>query len=215
MQTEIARQQMIFHQIRPWDVSDARVLSTLTSVQRERFVPNNFQALAFADTALPLPCGQSMLKPIVEGRLLQHLDLRPDDKVLVIGTGSGYLTACIANLAAAVISLDIHAELTDAAATRLADEQIRNVELQTTNFQDYRPTHAFDRIVVTGSMPTLDSQLIDWLKPGGKLVAIVGEEPAMSIELIVRNDPHYTRTKLVETVVPSLENIATSAEFSF
>jgi protein-L-isoaspartate(D-aspartate) O-methyltransferase len=215
MPTETARHQMIYHQIRPWDVSASSVLHALATVPREHFVPAKLRALAFADTALPLPCGQSMLKPIMEGRLLQYLDVQPHHKVLVIGTGSGYLTACIAHLADRVTSLDIHAELTDAAARCLLDEQIRNVDLQTTAYQNFQPTHQYDRIIVTGSLPTLDSRLPEWLQPGGKLLAIIGAAPAMSVELIVRNDPYFTRHKLLETVVPPLENLTPAAAFSF
>jgi protein-L-isoaspartate(D-aspartate) O-methyltransferase len=215
MQLETARQQMIYHQIRPWDVSDNRVLETLGSVPRERFVPEQFRELAFADTAIPLPCGQAMLKPVVEGRMLQNLNIRQDDKVLVIGTGSGFLTACAARLGGQVISIDIHRELVEIAAAKLAAEQIHNVELQTEDYNNFHAASQFDRILVAGSMPIFDARLPEWLQPGGKLVMITGEAPAMEVELITRDENSYRRENIFETVVQSLENVVTPEEFKF
>jgi len=215
MQLEHARQRMIYHQIRPWNVSDNRVLETLASVPRERFVPEQFRELAFADTAIPLPCDQTMLKPIIEGRMLQNLDIRQDNKVLVIGTGSGFLTACVARLGGQVISIDIHRELVEIAAAKLADEQIHNVELRTEDYNDFHASSRFDRILVAGSMPIFDARLPEWLQPGGKLVMITGEAPAMEVELVSRDENSYKREILFETVVQSLENVATPEEFKF
>lgn len=215
MHLDTARQQMIYHQIRPWDVLDPRVLNALATTPRERFVPEKYRELAFADTAIPLSCGQHMLKPVVEGRLLQHLDVQDDNRVLVVGTGSGFITACVAQLADQVVSVDIHGELVEAAAQKFADEHIRNVEL---DVQDYRKLDAaagFDRILVTGSMPLFDERLPEWLKPGGKLVLIVGEAPAMEVERITRADSNYMRETLFETVVPHLENVPLPEEFHF
>jgi protein-L-isoaspartate(D-aspartate) O-methyltransferase len=215
MQLEHARQQMIYHQIRPWDVSDNRVLETLGNVPRERFVPEQFRELAFADTAIPLPCGQTMLKPVIEGRMLQNLNIRQDDKVLVIGTGSGFLTACVARLGGQVISIDIHRELVEIAAAKIAAEQIHNVELQTEDYNNFHASAGFDRILVAGSMPIFDARLPEWLQPGGKLVMITGEAPAMEVELVTRDENSYKREILFETVVQSLENVATPEEFQF
>jgi protein-L-isoaspartate(D-aspartate) O-methyltransferase len=215
MHLDTARQHMIYHQIRPWDVLDPRVLNALATVPRERFVPEKFRDLAFADTTIPLPCGQYMLKPVVEGRLLQYLDVQDDNRVLVVGTGSGFITACVAQLADQVVSVDIHGELVEAAAQKFADEHIRNVEL---DVQDYRKLDAvagFDRILVTGSMPLFDERLPEWLKPGGKLVLIVGEAPAMEVERGTRADSSYTREALFETVVPRLDNVPLADEFHF
>jgi protein-L-isoaspartate(D-aspartate) O-methyltransferase len=215
MQLEDARQQMIYHQIRPWDVSDNRVLETLGNVPRERFVPEQFRELAFADTAIPLPCGQTMLKPIIEGRMLQNLAVNPNDKVLVIGTGSGFLTACVARLGGQVISIDIHRELVEIAAAKIAAEQIHNVELQTEDYNNFHASSQFDRILVAGSMPIFDARLPEWLQPGGKLVMITGEAPAMEVELITRDENSYLRENIFETVVQSLENVVTPEEFKF
>jgi protein-L-isoaspartate(D-aspartate) O-methyltransferase len=215
MQLEDARQQMIYHQIRPWDVSDNRVLETLGYVPRERFVPEQFRELAFADTAIPLPCGQTMLKPIIEGRMLQNLAVNPNDKVLVIGTGSGFLTACVARLGGQVISIDIHRKLVEIAAAKLVEEQIHNVELQTEDYNNFHASGGFDRILVAGSMPIFDANLPEWLRPGGKLVIITGEAPAMEVELVTRDENSYKREILFETVVQSLENVMTPEEFKF
>lgn len=215
MRTEIARQHMIYNQIRAWDVVDKTVLATLASVARERFVPDEYREVAFADVALPLPCGQSMLKPVVEGRLLQHLDVRESDRVLVIGTGSGFMTACIAKRADRVTSIDIHRQLVDEAAVKLADEQIYNVDVITADFNSYNPTHSYDRILVTGSMPLFDARLPEWLKPDGKLLIIVGQAPTMTVELIERLENSYTRRSLFETVVQKLVNVPEPPPFVF
>ena len=215
MQLEQTRLQMIYHQIRPWDVSDERVLATLGDVPRERFVPEQFRKLAFADTAIPLACGQSMLKPVIEGRMLQNLDVGQEDRVLVIGTGSGFMTACVARLGGQVTSIDIHRELVEAAAAKLTDEHIHNVELQTEDFSNFHATGGFDRILVAGSMPIFDTRLPEWLRPGGKLLMIVGEAPAMEVQRVTRDDTSYTRETLFETVVQCLENVPAPEEFQF
>jgi protein-L-isoaspartate(D-aspartate) O-methyltransferase len=212
---EARREQMIYHQIRPWDVLDERVLAALAAIPREQFVPAAYRQLAFADTAIPLPCGQAMLKPILEGRLLQALQAGPDDNALVVGTGSGFLTSCVAELSDHVTSVDIHAELVDAAVARLADEKIRNVELQNFDFNNIDPAAEFDRILITGSMPLFDVRLPEHLKEGGRLVMITGTAPNMEAELIIRTGQHYTRERLFETVVPALENVALPEAFNF
>jgi len=215
MRTNIARQHMIYNQIRTWDVVDKSVLATLASVPRERFVPDRFRELAFADVALPLPCGQTMLKPVIEGRLLLHLDIRESDRALVIGTGSGFMTACVAKRADRVTSMDIHRQLVDEAAVKLADEQIYNVDVITADLNAYEPTHTYDRILVAGSMPLFDERLPEWLKPGGKLLMIVGQSPTMTVELLERHANSYTRRGLFETVVQKLENVPEPPPFTF
>ena len=215
MRTEIARQHMIYNQIRTWDVVDKSVLATLASVPRERFVPDQFRELAFADVALPLPCGQTMLKPVVEGRMLLHLDVRESDRVLVIGTGSGFMTACIAKQADRVTSIDIHRRLIDEAVVKLADEQIYNVDATTADFNAYEPTHTYDRILVAGSMPLFDERLPEWLKPDGKIIMITGQAPTMTVELVERHMNTYIRRGLFETVVQKLENVPAPPAFIF
>jgi protein-L-isoaspartate(D-aspartate) O-methyltransferase len=210
---EPAREQMIYHQIRPWDVFATEALDTLKSVPREQFVPEKYRQLAFADTAIPLPCGQSMLKPIVEGRLLQALEAKTANRALVIGTGSGYLTACVAALTDHVTSLDIHQELTDTAAARLTEEKIRNVELLTSDFSNFTPSGRYDRIIVSGSMPLFDTRLPEWLNDNGRLLLFTGSAPSMAAELVVRSGETYTRKRMYETVVSTLENVPQSELF--
>ena len=215
MNLEPARQSMISQQVRTWDVSDQSVLKCLARVPREHFVPDEFVTLAFADTAIPLGHGQQMLKPVVEGRLLQALNLSPDNRVLVIGTGSGFMTACVARLADHVTAVEIFPELHNRARDRLTDARVHNVDLQQIDFNDLRPGHNFDRILVTGSMPGFDVRLAEWLQPDGQCVMIIGSAPAMSVERVRRNEDHYTREKLFETVVPPLLNVPAADPFSF
>jgi protein-L-isoaspartate(D-aspartate) O-methyltransferase len=215
MHTETARHRMIYHQVRPWDVSDGRVLAALGAVPREQFTPGQYRELAFADTSIPLPCGQHMLKPIQEGRLLQALEPRPGDRALVIGTGSGFVSAVLARLVDHVTSVDIHAELIDTASVKLADEKIRNVELKLADFNELKPDTGFDRVLVTGSMPLFGPRLPDWLAPDGRLVVIIGNEPNMTVEQVVRTGSTYTRTQLFETVVQRLENVPVAEAFEF
>ncbi|HJP05357.1 MAG: protein-L-isoaspartate O-methyltransferase [Gammaproteobacteria bacterium] len=215
MHTETARHQMIYHQVRPWDVSDNRVLEALGNVPREQFVPVPYRDLAFADTTIPLPCGQHMLKPVQEGRLLQALEPNPGDRALVIGIGSGFLSAVLARLVDHVTSVDIHAELIDTASVKLADEKIRNVELKLADFNEMEPGTKFNRILIAGSMPLFDPRLPDWLEPDGRLVVIIGSEPNMDVEGVVRTGSSYTRTRLFETVVQRLENVPIPEAFEF
>jgi protein-L-isoaspartate(D-aspartate) O-methyltransferase len=215
MNIEPARENMIYHQVRPWDVLEERILTTLANTPRERFVPAQFRQLAFADTAIPLPCDQSMLKPVLEGRLLQALATEADHRSLVIGTGSGFMTACVAALCNQVTSIDIHAELAEAAAALMADEKIRNVDIQHCDFNDFSSATDFDRILVTGSMPVFDPRLPEWLKDGGQMILIVGDEPNMSVERVVRSGQHYSRSILFETVIPPLDNVIPAPVFQF
>jgi len=211
---DAAREQMIYHQIRPWDVVDKRILRTLGAIRREHFVPEQYKQLAFSDCEIPLPCGQNMLKPILEGRLLQALNISEDQSALVVGTGSGFLSACVAALADSVTSIEIHAELADSAAVKLADEKLRNVEVQTADVNEYAPTTTWDRILITGSMPLFDTRVPEWLNEAGKALVITGSAPNMSVEEIVRTGNHYTRTRLFETVVTPMENAAQPEAFA-
>ena len=129
MDTDFSRRQMVQQQIRTWDVLDPSVLAVLTRLHRERYVPDGFEKLAFADMEIPLPHGQMMMKPVVEGRLLQALDLEPQHSVLEIGTGTGFLTACLAKLSASVTTIDIFSDFISMAKSNLEDERIENIEL--------------------------------------------------------------------------------------
>lgn len=214
MNIESTRNWMINHQIRPWNVFDPRVLTALGQIKREEFVPEAYRGVAFADTEIPLPHGQNMLKPLLEGRLLQALQLEDAHSVLVAGTGSGYLTACIATLAGSVMAIDHYEELTNNAQTALALSKIGNTELLTADFSDYEPARQFDRILLTGAIPALDERLPEWLTEEGLLIAPIGRSPNMEVEAIRRSGNHYSRTALFETVVTPLENVAESTAFS-
>ena len=175
MNTNFARQQMVKQQARAWDVLDENVLAALTDVPRERFVPADFELLAFADTEIPIGHDQYMMTPTIEGRVLQALQLTGDEKVLEIGTGSGFLTACLAQLSANVTSIDIHDDFLNAAQKNLADNGTENVELLAMDGMRSLPDGLFDAIAVTGSVQSLDSRFVDALSPGGKLFVIVGD----------------------------------------
>lgn len=215
MNVESARQAMIFNQIRNWDVTDPNVLNCFARVPREDFVPEQYLKVAFADVAIPIGHAQHMLKPIVEGRFLQALNLQQDQRVLVIGTGTGYLTACVARLADHVTSIEIVAEFSQAAHERLRSARVHNVDLQHIDYNELRPGHGYDRILATGSLPEFDARLADWLRPDGQAIVAFGNAPAMTVERITRNAEHYTRTKLFETVIDPLVNAPGEASFSF
>ena len=214
--TEQARQNMVENQVRPSDVLDLGVLDALRSVRREDFVPTRHRSLAFADVALPIGHDEVMFKPLIEGRLLQGLALRASDRVLEIGTGSGFLTACIARLAAHVTSVEIHADLAEAARARLATAQVRNAKVETADaLHDFAPDGMFDAILVGGAVCTLPDRVREWLRPGGRVLAIVGESPAQQATLHTRaTDTHWTSTALFETDVPYLRGGEPPRRFS-
>lgn len=215
MNTDFARRQMVAQQVRTWDVFNQDVLRVLGSVARERFVPQGCEDVAYADTEIPLAYGQVMLRPTIEGRLLQALDLRGDDRVLEVGTGSGYLTACLASLAASVVSIDIHEDFVAAASDRLEAAKIENASLECMDAMAELPDGEFDAIAVTGSVPRIDERFVQALRPGGRLFLVVGESPLMSALLIVRAGDEIQQNYLFETDIPALENIAREPVFSF
>jgi protein-L-isoaspartate(D-aspartate) O-methyltransferase len=214
---ETARFNMIAQQIRPWEVIDERVLNTLQAVPRERFVGDEYLGLAFADVAVPLPEGQQMMKPVQEARMLQALAIKPEDLVLEIGTGSGFVTACLAALGKSVTSYEIHGALSEQAAGRLAELGIQNAELvEGDGLAAGLAPGTFDVIAVTGSLPTYPDALEALLAPGGRMFVVVGEEPAMEAMLVSRNaDGEIWRENLFETVLPALENAPQADHFVF
>lgn len=214
MNTDFARRQMVEQQIRAWEVSDPRVLEVLSELPREEFVPPGYEALAFAETSIPLPHGQRMLTPTVEGRILQSLRLSPADDVFEVGTGSGFLTACLARLSGAVTSIDIFGDFIEAAETRLGHLGIDNATLLEMDGMRTLPPGMFDAIAIGGSMPAFDSRFLDVLKPGGRLFVVVGSRPVMDAQLIVRGDRSVV-TSLFETSVPALRNVPASPAFIF
>ena len=208
-----ARELMVEQQVRPWDVLDPRVLDTLATLPREAFVPQAHRNLAYADLALPLAHGEFMMKPVIEGRVLQALALDPADDVLEIGTGSGYLTACLGRLAREVVSLERHADLADAARDVLSQQQVNNAQVVTADAFSWTTDRRFSAIVVTGAVDTVPQRFIDWLQPGGRLFVVRGRSPAMEA-VLVRNDVNAGRIQsLFETDLPYLVGAAPAPTF--
>ncbi len=214
---ERARHNMIEQQIRPWEVLHPAVLDALTVVPRERFVPQGWESLAFADAEIPIGEGQYMMSPKLEARLLQSLDPQPGERALEIGTGSGYLTALLARLSRHVTSIEYYETLSAAARTRLDAQGIRNVTLQVADaFGQWFAKEEFDVIAVTGSVPVLPGSFREALRLGGRLFVIVGEAPAMEARLITRIGPEAWATEsLFETVVAPLVNAPQPPRFVF
>jgi len=208
MNFEVARTQMLGQQLRAWEVLDDRVLRAFAETPREEFVPREYRDLAFADVEIPLGHGQTMLAPKVEGRILQALQVEPIDEVLVVGTGSGYLAACLARLAKRVTSVDIFPDFATAAAPKIGTCGIQNVELKTADALTLSYRTQFDAIAVTASVPTLDNDhFVAMLRPQGRLFIVVGREPAMEARLItMQPNGTTTTTSLFETVLQPLIN---------
>lgn len=217
MDLERARFNMIEQQIRTWEVLDPIVLELLSKVKREEFVPAAHRALAFAEVEIPLGGGERMLQPKLEARMVQELGLKTTDRVLEIGTGSGYMTALLASLAEHVYSVDIVPEFTRDAAGRLLAHGIRNVTLETGDAARGWPEHGpYDAVVLTGSTPILPAAFQESLKPGGRLLAVVGEPPVMEAELITRvARDAFSRVSLFETCITPLKNALHPERFVF
>lgn len=214
---ERARFNMVEQQIRPWDVLDPAVLDLLMRVHREDFVPPQHRSLAFADLEIPLGHGETMLAPKLEARMLQELDLRPEDAVLEVGTGSGYMTALLAGLARHVYSVDLVSEFTREAAPRLAAAGIRNVTLETGDAARGWDKHGpYDAIVLTGSVPVLAENFQQSLKPGGRLLAVVGSAPVMQARLVTcAGNNAFRAVTLFETCIAPLKNAPQLQRFVF
>ena len=212
-----ARFNMIEQQVRPWDVLDQQVLDVLATTPRERFVPEQYRNLAFADVEIPIGCGEVMMTPKVEGRLLQALAVRESERALEIGTGSGYLTACLAKLAASVVTVELEQELSQAAHQRLAGLELENVEYRIGDAAGgWTDDGQFEIIAVTGSVPVLPESFKQQLTVGGRLFIIVGEKPVMEALLVTRvNEREWTTESLFETELPPLKNASRPAQFVF
>ncbi|OOG49433.1 protein-L-isoaspartate O-methyltransferase [Rhodanobacter sp. C01] len=217
MNFEQARLNMVENQVRPWEVLDARVLDVLSQVRREDFVDAAHRQLAFADLCLPLGHGEVMMKPVVEGRVLQALELLPTDRVLEIGTGSGFLTACMATLSAQVISIDIHADFTAAATQRLHAASIGNTTLITGEAVNaWQPDGLFDALVVTGAVSEIPSRWLTWLKPGGRALIVHGQSPVQQATLLTHEGAgRYREEVLFETDLPYLTHAEPPPRFVF
>jgi len=217
MNIEQARFNMIEQQIRPWDVLDPDVLALLAVVRREDFVPAAFRSMAFVDTEIPLPEGQCMLAPRVEARLLQELQLQRHESVLEIGTGSGFMAALLAHRSRQVVTLEIHATLAHMARDNLRDAAVMNASVRHADGSAGLSGEApFDAIVLSGSVAAVPQALLDQLKFGGRLIAIVGDEPVMRARLYRRADAtSWSQIDLFDTVAPRLRGFAESERFSF
>lgn len=217
MNIEQARYNMVEQQIRTWDVLNQDVLDLLFKIRREDFVPEQRRAMAFVDMEIPLGHGQAMWTPKLEARIIQELTIRPTDRVLEIGTGSGYLTALLAADAAEVVTVDIVPEFTASATQTLRAHGIHNVSLHSGDAaRDWPDEAGFDVIVLTGSTPLLSDAFRRRLNVGGRMFAIVGEAPVMQAQLITCTAPGATRSVvLFETCVTPLLNAPHPAAFVF
>ncbi len=218
MNLEKARYNMVEQQVRTWDVLDSRVLDLLASVPREQFVPEAYKGMAFADVRIPLGHGQEMLPPREEGRLLQALNVQPGDVALVVGTGSGYLTALMASLARQVYSVDIIPEFVTGAQQRLnalnlGSKVTLEVGDAAAGWEHYAP---YDVIAISGSLVKVPDSFKRALKVGGRLFCIEGTAPAMTAKLITRTgEQSWEEVGLFETVVPGLINAPQGSQFTF
>ncbi len=217
MNIEQARFNMVEQQIRPWEVLDITVLDLLYEVRREDFVPEAWRGLAFVDMEIPLGLGEAMLSPKLEARLLQELHLKKSDRVLEVGTGSGYMAALLGRLAGTVTSVEIHPELAAQAAQKLNAHGHHNVSVEVGDAaQGWRPGSQWDVILLTGSVPVLPQPLLDAIAPGGCLLAVVGDAPAMEVVRWKQDGAGALRSEILfETVIPPLNHALQPVRFQF
>jgi protein-L-isoaspartate(D-aspartate) O-methyltransferase len=216
MSTESVLDQMVMQQVRAWDVLEDRVLEVMRRIPRERYVPRGYREVAYADTAIPLAHGQHMLAPKVVGRILQAVQAAALDAVLEIGTGSGYLTACLAASARVVHSIDIHDDIVAAARERLAANGVGNADVRAADAFEAQIEPRYNVIVLTGSLPRYDERFQQALESGGRLFAIVGDGPVMSARLVRRvSASSWTSEDLFETWVEPLVHAPRTARFVF
>jgi len=224
MNYEQARFNMIEQQIRPWSVLDGTVLETMGNIPRDSFVIDSLKSMAYADIEIPLEHGESMMFPRMEGRMLQELALNIDDECLEIGTGSGYVTACMATMAKHVHSIDIHDDFLQSASERLAANNIANILLENKDaLTAFDPAHfnskKYDAIAVTGSLPEYLPLFEQLLKPEGRLFVVVGSNQTMHAMKVVRtsidNSDTFIRTSLFETELAPLVGVEAASSFQF
>ena len=211
---EQARFAMVEQQVRPWDVLDPRVLDVLHLLQREDFVSSEHRNLAYTDIALPLAHDEVMMKPVLEGRLLQALDLNSQDDVLEIGTGSGFVTACLSHLAREVVSLDIHADFIEQAKQRLNNAGLRNVRLECADALSWQNDRQFDAIAVTAAVANIPEIFAQWLKPNGRMFIIRGHSPVQEALRVTHRGDSLHEESLFETDVPYLRGAEPKPSFT-
>jgi protein-L-isoaspartate(D-aspartate) O-methyltransferase len=211
-----ARRQMIEQQVRAWEVLDAAVLETMERVPREQFVPPAFRTIAFADMQVPLGHGQAMLEPKLEGRILQALELTPEDTVLEVGAGSGYFAACLGALARAVTSLEIFPDLAGFARANLTRAGVSNVTVEAADAFAHALEAPWDVVVLTGSLPVYDARFERLLAEGGRLFVVVGQGHVMEAQRITRGERgQWLRESLFETTMTPLVHAAEPPRFVF
>jgi len=217
MNLEQARFNMVESQIRTWEVLDQTVLDLLLTIRREEFVPEKYRDLAFADLEIPLGHAEVMLAPKMEARMIQELDVRKTDKILEVGTGSGYVTALLAKLGGQVISVERVPEFSHAAMRRLAGHGLQNVQLHSGNAAEGWPVQApYDVILLTGSVPLLSESFQQQLTIGGRLLAVIGESPVMTAHLVTRASANaFSSVGLFETSIPPLRDVKQPERFVF
>lgn len=216
LNTQAESEQMIAQQVRTWDVLDTRVLEAMHSVAREHFVPAAWRSLAYADCAVPLPRGKHMLTPMLAGRILQALEVEPADQVLEIGTGSGYLSACLAALGAKVQSLELHSEIANLARANLRAAGVDGIEVTCADGAALVSETAYDAIVLTASLPMYQPRFERALKFGGRLFVVVGTAPLMQARLLRRRGPDdFSSHPLFETSLEALEHAPAPPLFRF
>lgn len=213
---EQAHNNMVANQIRGWDVLDMQVLDVLTQVRRADFVAPAWRHLAYMDMPLPLGHGEVMMKPVVEGRMLQALRLQASDDVLEIGTGSGFVTACMARMARSVTSVEVHSDLAASAQKNLNLAVVTQAEIVVADaVNDYQPDRDFDAIVVTGAVATLPLRWCAWLKPAGRIFVIRGQSPSMHAFMLERQAGGALReTSLFDTDLPYLLHAEPARQFA-
>ncbi|HHL31044.1 MAG TPA: protein-L-isoaspartate O-methyltransferase, partial [Oceanospirillales bacterium] len=205
MNFNTARKNMLLNQIRTWDFISPENISIMQKIQREEFVPVEHRKLAFSDIEIPLPHNEQMMKPILEGRILQSLGLTGNEKVLEIGTGSAYMTALLALSSDHVTSIDIHQDFIDSATEKLNEAQINNVKCEQQDVFNLHSTYKFDCIVATGSFESIPTFLLQNIKHDGKIFAIVGKQPIMSAMILSKEEGNdYKIETLFETCVQTL-----------
>ncbi len=214
---EQCRYNMVEQQVRPWDVLDDKVLTTLETIPRDQYVPAQYLNLAYADTAIPLNATQNMMHPIIEGRLLQLLEIQPEDDVLEIGTGSGYLTACLANLACYVESIEIDETLAKRSAQILLEQGVSNISLSCGNGLDTSNINKkYNVIIFTGALNKVPDEFKKALTDNGRIFVVDGAAPAMSAHIITRTgEREWSDEVIFETVLTPLVHGEAKPEFKF
>jgi protein-L-isoaspartate(D-aspartate) O-methyltransferase len=216
MNLETARFNMVEQQIRTWDVLNQRILELVAQAPREDYVPAAYRNLAFADMNIPIGHHQTMMQPKMEARLLQELEIKPSDKILEIGTGSGFLTSLLATLGKQVYSVELYPDFSRTALEALAQHQHKNVTLEVGDAATGWDRHGpYDVIVLTGSVPVLPESFKQSLISGGRLFAVVGNAPAMDAIVIQRVGNGFSERSVFETVLPALVNAKAPVTFDF